>query len=479
MTVFSIALVAPLFFGLVLAVQEEKKNFTVLSLPVRLRYGQVFNRYQMFQPLPEEIVSRYANSSIAITGFDVDMVRIRADGSEEKVKLDDHYLHHYALSIGSENIMSKIDQKAAEDKMFARMLRGCHAMTGVGVHAFLDELEKLGHNHDELSVFGSAAGAEYRHNPQRFEAPFRALIKKPQVWSPLLHIINTQEWTHTGGSQDIPYSPLLECPCTPQRKINVSAGTIDGKAADPPIKCSQEFAATGNPSCHLSTYVGGWRCCEDGVFLVDTDEECKNSDCSEKPVDEVHMKFTFFYEDPEPATRPIESAACCDVTSSIQGNENIEYDIPNCPEGTPAADCIHVAESIQPIGYFGSNPMSPNNKYQGSDLVDLVFAAPHLHVAAKSIELIDHVTNKTICEVHVTPRNDGGLLYGHGSTPGDENGYLVGLETCRWTGATAPRFRRDHPMRSRAIYNATHYHTGVMSLWLMNVAAVPSTDVLI
>lgn len=291
---------------------------------------------------------------------------------------------------------------------------------------------------------------------------------------PLLHIINTND-RRTAVSSD-PYSPLIECPCSAQRVINVSAGTIDGRPPHPAIHCSPEFAATGNPSCQLATYKGGWRCCEHGMFLVDTDKECSSPDCAEKPMDEVYMKFTFFYEDAQPDTRQIESAACCDITSVTQGDENIEYDVPLCPPGTPPEQCVHVAETVQPLAYYGGHPKSPSEVHKGEDLVDLVFAAPHLHIGGMSIELIDHVSNKTLCEVHRTDDNSGGLFYGHGSTAGDEDGYLVGLIPCRWGSPDASRFRRDHPMRTRVVYNATRGHTGVMSLWLMEVSPAPSSD---
>merc|ERR1712151_1475211 len=307
----------------------------------------------------------------------------------------------------------------------------------------------------------------------------RMLIWQPEVWAPLIHIINTNRRHNNSGAQELPWSPLIECPCTPQRKINLSAGTIDGHLPTPEIHCSPEFAATGNPSCRLSTYVGGWRCCEHHMFVIDTAKECTQLDCSEKPADEVFMKFTFFYEDAKPETRGIEPAACCDVTSSTQGNENIEYDIPACAQGSPPEECVHVVESVQPLAYFGTHPKSPHDFHEASDLVDLVFAAPHLHLAGLSLELFDHTTNKTLCEVHSSADNMGGVAYGHGSAPGDENGYLVGLSTCRWNGTSAPRFRRDHPLRTRAVYNASVAHTGVMSLWLMEVSAAEEPDFLV
>eukprot|EP00440_Ansanella_granifera_P007112 gb/GFBE01007702.1/.p1 GENE.gb/GFBE01007702.1/~~gb/GFBE01007702.1/.p1 ORF type:complete len:478 (+),score=94.30 gb/GFBE01007702.1/:1-1434(+) len=464
-----------------LATPAEQLSFEVFSAPIELRYGQVYNRLQSPMHLPKEVIDRYATDDrvMAISGFDVEMVRLAADGSETPVKLNDHYLHHYALTLGSASTTDAMLSRAARDPVFARALSGCHAMTRAGVHSFVSELQTR-RNDPDLVTFGSASGAEFRHNPQRFAAPYRQVLKRPEIWLPLLHIINTNTRMDGPSDADTPYSPLLECPCTPQRKFNVSAGTIDGKAADPPIQCSAEFAATDNPSCHLATYVGGWRCCEHHMFLVDTDKECSDPECSEKPVDDVRMKFTFFYEDAKPDVRQVEPAACCDVTSVVQGDENIEYDIPVCSEGVPGCvDGLHVVETVQPLAYFDEHPKSPRDSHSGEDLVDLVFAAPHLHVGGIYLELVDAVTNKTLCSVHAGADNTGGIAYGRGSSPGDEKGYLVGLDTCIWDGSTAPRFRRSHPMRTKAVYNASRGHTGVMSLWLMDVAAVAAPDFLV
>ena len=208
------------------------QSFTVYSEPIKLRYGEVYNKKQGPMALPQNIVERYFDQrkAMAITGFDVDMVRKDAEGTESKVKLTDHYLHHYILAMGDNSTMNKIEQQAAKDKMFARMLHGCHGMTGSHVHSFLTGLS----DSPDLVYFGSAAGAEYRHNLQRYQAPFRRLIRKPHVWAPTFHVINTNKPLR---NTSLPYSPLLECPCTPQRKIDVKHGKIDGKDPDPPIKC--------------------------------------------------------------------------------------------------------------------------------------------------------------------------------------------------------------------------------------------------
>merc|ERR1712154_216958 len=88
----------------------------------------------------------------------------------------------------------------------------------------------------------------------------------------------------------------------------------------------------------------------------------------------------------------------------------------------PAESCVHVVESVQPIGHFGGK-----HPHTANDLVDLAYAQPHLHVAGLSLELIDDLSNETLCEVHATRDNSGGIMYGTGVEPGNENGYVMGL----------------------------------------------------
>jgi len=454
----------------------ETMKFTMYSQPIELRYGEVYNKMQSDgsysdHTFPEDVIARYESGEkvMALKGFTLDMVR-KIGGIETPVKLNDHYLHHYILYFGRLTDMEKLNDAVGNNKHLAHMPTSCHGMNGLGLRMLKSNADGF-----EGVAFGSAAGAEYRHNPQQFQAPYRLLLKKPQAWFPTFHVINTNKDNHT-------VSPLLECPCSPQRKINPEAGTIDGRKPYPPFGCSPAFAATGNPSCNLSTYVGGWRCCEHNVFLIDTDKECRLPGCADEPLDQIFMKFTFEYEDAAEETRDIEGAACCDTTSNHQGDGNIEHDVPACQAGTPPDQCIFVTESIQPIAYYSRQPgqhdnqPSPLDSHDGSDLVDLVQAAPHLHYAGTSLELIDHETNETICEVHRTKDGSGGVMYGTGDTPGNEEGYLVGLTPCSWSGQSAKRFRRDHLLRARSVYNASSYHSGVMSLWLAQVSAVPRTS---
>ncbi|KAL3917907.1 MAG: hypothetical protein SGPRY_006216 [Prymnesium sp.] len=415
---------------------------------------------------------------MAVSAFELDIVRIDSEGEEVPVPLYDHYLHHYILEVGSTHAMKTLHAARLQPGTALRHMGGFHR---------LKEISGLGLG--DFVYFGGASGAEYRHNPHKYQPPYRMVLRQPSLWAPLLHMINTGNSTRAYGGTP---SPLLQCPCTPQRVFNISAGTIDGHRPDPPFGgCDRKFDHD-NPwapcalimnlitshyvtdrlspplspiSCSLSTYMGGWRCCGDGVFLIDTDR-CAKQGCTDLARSEVVFKATFHYdavsvEEIGRSVKPLEPAGCCDVTSDSMRVGNIEYDVLPCAPGTPVEKCVDVQTTVQPVQIY-------NSRADGDVLVDLAFAAPHLHVTALSLELQDAETNRTLCKVNSTP--NGGILYGGSMDAGDENNYLTGLRPCVWAGGSAPRFPRRHKLRTIAVYNASKRQTGVMSLWLMNTA---------
>merc|ERR1712199_129817 len=81
----------------------------------------------------------------------------------------------------------------------------------------------------------------------------------------------------------------------------------------------------GNPSCDITTYQGGWRCCEDGKFLftyLDDDAQ------------ELGLKqLQFITQD---------ASGYLDVTRG-----NIEYDVPACDlSNTRPEDCIYESSTV-------------------------------------------------------------------------------------------------------------------------------------
>ena len=100
------------------------------------------------------------------------------------------------------------------------------------------------------------------------------------------------------------------------------------------------------------------------------------------------------------------------------------------------------------------------------DRVRLFSAMPHVHLHAIHIELIDAVTDETLC---LMTRDNGGIRYGTGREAGNEEGYIVGLGMCTWSVEGVPEYRNDHPFRLIAAYNASEPRTGVMAQWIFSV----------
>ena len=84
-----------------------------------------------------------------------------------------------------------------------------------------------------------------------------------------------------------------------------------------------------------------------------------------------------------------------------------------------------------------------------------------------SMELWDDDTGTLIC------RNEA--MYGKGTSPHDETGYVVGIPPCLWGAAEEglrppPIIRLDGHYSSVKRANNTNGHWGVMALWQMRAA---------
>lgn len=68
--------------------------FEVLTPPITYNYSEVFWRTIGPVPLPDDIIERYNGSAMAVTGWEVDVVRKLANGSEVSVPCFESYNHH-------------------------------------------------------------------------------------------------------------------------------------------------------------------------------------------------------------------------------------------------------------------------------------------------------------------------------------------------------------------------------------------------
>ncbi len=217
-----------------------------------------------------------------------------------------------------------------------------------------------------------------------------------------------------------------------------------------------------NPTCDVSTYVGGLACCRGDVFLLDADQEIPEY------VDEVFYKWRFYYSD----FKPEEQASSVHLEWQLG---HIEYDVTQSPPGTPAQEAVHTLKSdftgrdfLELAGGEGCNPVTQPycvdfEKFEQRGL-SLVMAGGHCHApACLSLELFNGDTGELICRIEP--------VHGQADTSKDEDGYLW-LPPCQWGTeaeglAPPPEIRIDSNFTSIKRANSTYYHYGVMAIWQM------------
>jgi len=432
----------------------KTKSFSVLSRPIKLKYGEVHNTIQEPISLPWEIIAEFATKPIAIKNYLVDIVYMEygpGGPKEVKVPLYDGYNHHYGIGIGPAEMMKAYYELHKNDPYGGYELNTSHVPT---MKRFMNDMKGLGGRRGKRAAnFGGGSGAEERGTSHLLPSPYAHIVDRPEMLIPLIHLINTKNDKYDGD-----YNPLLECPCTPQRTFDYNDTLIDGKSPIPPFSCNLKFEQEENPSCFMDLYESGFRCCEHGVFLVDTDKV----DTDKLKETTFYFKFNFEYEDVVPGvTLPVRPPACCDVTANLTVGGNIEYDVPLCTEGTAPEDCVHEMASSM---FFDLMPNYHSNKTESTAdpkaPVDLVYAVGHLHVGGLSLDLYDDATGDLICHSEPT--------YGTTAAAGDEEGYLVGMSSCSF--GPPLRMTKDTVVRTVARYNNTREHHGVMALWLMEVS---------
>jgi hypothetical protein len=428
------------------------EEFSVYTEPIELRHGEVHNSGVKPIRLPDWVVKKYAGRRMGVVKFQLDIVRFEGK-KEVRVPLSEVYNHHTIQVMGTYAMMNETYQTWKRKDPLGPGPQGPqglqshapHCGTSIG-HITLSDgqyvhtLQKAeGHSSNGFNPYamwmGPIGGAEFRDADRDLPGPYRAMVDSPEAMTAVLHFINTREGP---GPDD--YPRLFECPCTSERKIDLSKGTVDG-VTPLAFHCSQELLFQKNPDCALAGYKGGYRCCEDGVFVVEHPK-------LEAPKDTVYGKFTFRIDDVTPATKAVLSQQI-DVAGG-----NAEYSIEACDpsQGTvPRQDCVHVATFVQD---FSAAPPGVH--------FELITARGHQHVGGLGMELYNERTGELLCASHPV----------HGTGPpteaGNEGGFIVGTPPCVWGPAPLPpppRFSRQDAVRVVSRYNSTETHHGVMGFW--------------
>lgn len=257
-------------------------------------------------------------------------------------------------------------------------------------------------------------------------------------------------------------------------------GTIDGRNF-PNNRCApfpaSDLLVQKNPTCFFEEYVGGLSCCKHMEYLLDKDQEIPWKD----QVLEYHMKFRFYFEDYQPSepapqvtdsnekkkvpkAKPASHKNLHRLYRQTEANAG-EYDIVQCPEGTPPSQCVQIITSQWEVAR-----MIEGCQYKECDDItkvvgtEIIYAAPHCHApSCISMELYNADTGQLLCRVEPVYGTKDETVY-------EERNFLA-LPPCLWgseDNLADPIFLPvNTTLLSIKRNNNTLPHTGEMASWQM------------
>jgi hypothetical protein len=315
--------------------------------------------------------------------------------------------------------------------------------------------------------FSEGNGNEHRLSFHGYARGYAQLIKSPVAFSPGVMFINTKDVSGKSpnghgtvvprvalASANQPYSALLECPCGTRRNMSVAKNTIDGKQVG--FGCDFQGEGTGvglammkhqnNTACQMKTLHGGSKCCENGMVLLDADQE------QPEEVSTFYYKQRFYIDD----ARGYQNLFRVYWQAELKNNE---YDVPACAEGAAPEQCIFVLtnQGLAKETFWSADPTGQIPWPKDGSGIQLVYAGGHCHVGCISLDLINLDTGATIC--HQEPGH--GTKVAPGDNAMDEAGYATSIPPCEW--GDDPRDNLPPPVVIRpqdrvqiiARYNAT------------------------
>jgi hypothetical protein len=160
-----------------------------------------------------------------------------------------------------------------------------------------------------------------------------------------------------------------------------------------------------------------------------------------------HFKFRFYFQEYEPAHHINAYSIHCLLGI---GGQVTEYDVPQCPPGTPTANCTHEISGV----------VTPPGK-------NMSFVGAHFHCHAPTclrMEIYNNNTGELLCREE-TRHGQGTDVSGKDRF--DEAGYIA-QRICLWGNSTygleAPPLVSGVPLLVRAVTNNTYGHHGEMAL---------------
>ena len=212
----------------------------------------------------------------------------------------------------------------------------------------------------------------------------------------------------------------------------------------------ESILASRNPTCDARAYTGGLQVCKHMWTLLEAEQ---GQPWPDQPL-VYYQKYRFYFQEYNPALHVIaHPRAVWDIGAFIG-----EYDVPQCPAGTPVEECTHEIWGVVTPG--GDN---------------LHMAAIHFHCHAPTclaMEIVNNKTGELLCRQEPVYGGTGKIDL----AKFDEEGYIL-QPPCLWgdqPGLTPMPKASGVAFTIRAITNSTYGHHGEMAF--PEIALVPWDD---
>ena len=245
--------------------KKDAEFFDVYSPPITTRYGEVF--WTMMAPvsLPDDVVKRFANKTMAVIGYETDQVMQTKDG-DVSVPITWAYNHHYvSYMTGSRSKLVLADRKEYMRSAFGSLYTHTDFWVPEEIQVEDDPPEVAPIPKSQL--FSEGNGGEFRKSFHGYPTGYAQLIFSPNAFHIQPMQIDTHNRDHPGpgfvpgplpkaaqSPPDAKYSGILECPCTDRIKKDIHtvyAAQTKGACPTSVLNASECFAAAhtiGTPS---------------------------------------------------------------------------------------------------------------------------------------------------------------------------------------------------------------------------------------
>lgn len=237
------------------------ESFEIYGPWIKTRYSEVHWSSAPID-LPQEIVERFDGRVMAITGFESDVVRQSADGSEEIVPCYEQYNHHYSSYMhGKRATLIKASQEILPEETPSNLKADSH-------YVHLPKFDVEDGQFPAIQVFSEGNGNEHRASFKGAPHGYAQLIESPVKFLSGPMMINTNKRltndTSPGpiNNELLPrnsiappgadYSGIAECPCTSRKPkifesyVVKSSASCGIEAVESPDECAAAWVkATG------------------------------------------------------------------------------------------------------------------------------------------------------------------------------------------------------------------------------------------